>query len=230
MKKNSQPRYRPPTLWDDFFKDRRLQFRVLVVAGAVLFFVIPAMIAGGLVLYDLFVSQGASIPTENGQLLVGDFINAFVPRLATIGIIFGMGTFILLVATRGFPELESVFTWIGFALVASSIFIGSIITYKCRDGCETSIYVAGLVCVTFMTILGYIIPVMTGKPIGWYALFFVPLLLFQVLTLLPYLFMTDQTGRTTEEVVKNIVLVFTTAALITGIGLTGGWRRPKSHD
>lgn len=208
------------------------QNRVMGVAAGLLFFVLPAMVSGAIVLSQLFLIPGAyTVPRgANNQVLYSDVIDQFVPRIAITGIIFFIGIFIILYATRGFPDLENVLVGVGFMLIAAGAVVSLAMTQRCfsRD-CDTFKYIAGVTSLLVLVLVGFVIPSGLGKKIGWYAFIFFPVLLYQVVRWMPFLFSTDQSTRSAPEVLKATILLFIVVGIIVWMGIGGGWpERPNS--
>ncbi len=218
-----------PGFIQKFRKERHFQFRVLAIAGGLLFFILPALVSGALLLFDFFISNsGGGVPKDPaGHILIGDTINLFFPRLAIIGILFGIGLFALLIASRGDAQLENVFIGLGLVIILAVMVVDWSMTQKCSDanGCDQVKFVVAVVSLVAMSLLAYFLPVSTGKKIGWYALFLIPGLLFQAFVLKDYLLADIQSMRIDQKVINETTLLFITASLIAWIGLTGGWKR-----
>lgn len=214
-----------------FLKSNDYQYRVLAIGLALLFLVAPAMISGGLTLYQIFLSPNPEVPRDSaGGVLIADAIDLFVPRLVIIGIFFCIGIFIILYATRGFPYLENVLVWIGFVTVSTGAGISAVVSRGCLNDfvCEDFKFYTGLFCILALTLIGFILPKGVGKSIGWFAFVFAPVLIFEIVYWSYYLFSENQELRTTPGVMKATLMLLVTSALTTLFALAGGWlKRPK---
>ena len=219
-----------PKFLRPFLKSRDYQYRVLAIGLAMLFFVAPAMFAGGMTLYQIFLSPHPEIPVDaDGRVLVPDSIDLFVPRLVIIGIFFCIGIFIILYATRGFPDLEEILTFIGFLTVSAGAVLSGTMSYRCLDNlsCETFRFAAGVICILALTGISFILPAGVGKRFGWFAFVFVPILIYEVIAWSYYLFSDNQALRSTDGVLKATIMLFITFGLALLFGLAGGWTRPS---
>ena len=214
-----------------FFKSNDYQYRVLAIGLALLFLLAPAMVSGGLVLYQIFISPNPEIPHDaSGAVLVSDAMDLFIPRLVIIGIFFCLGLFVILYATRGFPDLENVLVGISFLAVSTGAGLSTVVSHGCLNDlkCDDFAFYSGLFCILALTILGFILSKGIGKRIGWFAFLFAPVLFYEVIYWSYYLFSDNQLLRTTPGVLKATLILLVTAALTALFALAGGWsKRPK---
>jgi hypothetical protein len=227
------PKGRQPEILTKFLGNRNgYQNRVLAIAAGLLFFTLPAMISGGIILAQLFLLPGGySIPRGvNNEILFSNVVWDFVPRIAVTGIIFFIGIFIVLIASKGFPDLENVMVGIGFLLIAAGSVISFSLSSSCfyKNDCDSFKYYAGLGCLFVLVVVGFVLPSRMGKKIGWFAVAFLPVLLYQMVKWLPYLFSVDQTYRTEWNVLKATLLLVVIVAIILVLGFGGGW--PQRFD
>jgi hypothetical protein len=209
-----------------FFKSNEYQYRVLAIGLALLFLMAPAMISGGLVLYQIFISPNPEIPHDaSGNVLVATAMDLFVPRVVIIGIFFCLGLFIILYATRGFPDLENVLVGISFMAVSTGAGLCTVVSHGCLNDlkCDDFAYYAGLFCILGLTLLGFILSRGIGKPIGWFAFLFAPVVFYEVIYWSYYLFSDNQQFRTTPGVMKATLILLVTFALAALFALAGGW-------
>lgn len=214
-----------------FFKNSDYQNRVLAIVLALMFFVAPSMASGGMALYQLFYASPPELPRDaQNHVMVPETIDQFVPRLVVTGIFFCIGIFVILYASRGFPDLENTLTIIGVFTVAGGGLLSGTMTYKCLQdlSCETFLFVAGLICILALTLISFILPAGVGKKFGWFSVVFIPVLIYEVLRWTFYLFALDQPIRATEGVLKSTILLFITVGLAILFALAGGWPGPQS--
>jgi hypothetical protein len=220
-----------PREFRPFLKNKEYQYRVLAIGLAFLFLLAPAMISGGLTLYQIFLSPNPEVPQDSaGTVLIADAIDLFVPRLVIIGIFFCIGIFIILYATRGFPDLEYVIVGISFLPVMIGAVLTAVVSRGCLNDlkCEDFKFYAGLFCILALTLLGFILSKGIGKSIGWFSFLYIPVLLFQLVYWSYYLFSNNQQLRTTPGVMKATLMLLVTFAITTLFALAGGWsNRPK---
>jgi hypothetical protein len=214
-----------------FLMSNDYQYRVLAIGLSILFLLAPAMISGGLTLYQIFLSPNPEVPRDTaGNVLIGETIDLFVPRLVIIGIFFCIGIFIILYATRGYPDLENVVVWISILPVSVGAVLSTVVSRGCLNDfvCEDFKFYAGLFCILGLTVLGFILPKGVGKRVGWFAFLYIPVLLYQIVYWSYYLFSDNQVMRTTPGVMKATLMLLVTAGLTMLFALAGGWMtRPK---
>lgn len=210
-----------------FLKSRDYQYRVLAIGLSFLFLLAPAMISGGLTLYQVFISPHPEVPQDaSGNVLIADAIDLFVPRLVIIGIFFCLGIFVILYATRGYPDLENVLVGISFLPVSIGVVLSGVVSRGCLNDmvCDDFKFYAGVFCVLALTVLGFILSKGVGKSIGWFSFLFAPVLLFQFVYWSYYLFSNNQELRTTPGVMKATLMLLITVGLTMLFALAGGWK------
>ena len=216
-----------------FFKDGDYQNRVLALALSILFFIIPSMVAGGLALYQIFLSPHPEIPMDSkNNILVPDTLDLFIPRLVVIGIFFCIGIFIILFVTRGYADLENVLTVIGFFTVSAGAVLSGVISYRCLVdlSCEGFRFIAGIICILVLTGISFILPAGVGKRFWGYTLVFIPVLLYEVVGWSYYLLLDNQALRSTDGVLKATLMLFITAGLAILFALGGGGASRSSRS
>ena len=131
---------------------------------------------------------------------------------------------IVLISTRGYSDMEYVLVGISLVMVLAAAAIAAVMTDRCYDmKCEDFKFYAGVTCIVSITILAYVISAGVGKRIGWFSLIYLPVLAYQSILWMPYLFSHDQHERIMDGVVKATGLLVTVLFVAVMLAVAGGW-------
>jgi hypothetical protein len=210
-----------------FWGDRKYQNRVFWVCLGLIFFIFPAMLAGGKVLFDVFVSPdglNAMRDEATKNLIVGLVLEDMAWRVTIIGMVFCIGWAIVLISTHGYSDLEYIMVGISLVMVLAAVSIAVVMTNRCYDmKCEDFKFYAGVFCIISITILAYVISAGVGKRVGWFSLIYLPVLAYQTILWVPYLLSQSQHDRIMDGVVKAVGLLFTVLIMAVLLAIAGGW-------
>jgi hypothetical protein len=96
--------------------------------------------------------------------------------------------------------------------------------------CEDFKFFAGVTCIISITILAYVISAGVGKRIGWFSLVYFPVLAYQSIRWIPYLFSHDQHERIMDGVLKAAGLLVTVLIMAVMLAVAGGWAEKGRGD
>jgi hypothetical protein len=191
------------------------------------FFIFPAMLTGGKILYDVFIDPNGlnslRDPSTN-NLLLGLVLEDMAWRVTIIGFIFSIGWAIVLISTRGYTDLEYVLVIISMVMVLTAVAIALVMTNRCYDmKCEDFKFYAGVFSIVSITILAYVLSAGVGKRVGWFSLAFLPVLAYQTVLWVPYLLSQNQHIRVMDGVLKAAGLLFIVLLMAVLLAVAGGW-------
>ncbi len=207
------------------YRDFRFQLRLVVVVSALFVFIFPSLVGMNLFYIDLLSEHAElqgypGLPTAVTAFF--EFLDDAVVRQVILGLIFIIGLIFILGASHTEKRLRPILAALGLLMIMQSVFFLLVATDRCIPtlGCGREFFVPAMLLACSFGLASALIPYGSRRFVGWFALPYISILIYQSFLWLLTLAQTPLIALTWESTYA-ILLVFVTMLLPVILALLG---------